>query len=36
VRVEIVNPEIAKEKVRLSYRSYYYVRKSAAPQREVR
>jgi VWFA-related protein len=36
VRVEIINPEIAKEKVRLSYRSYYYVRKSAAPQREAR
>ncbi|MDT7543537.1 MAG: hypothetical protein QOE33_3441 [Acidobacteriota bacterium] len=36
VRVEIVNTEIAKEKVRLSYRRYYYVKKSTASQRGAR
>lgn len=35
VRVELADTEITKEKVRLSYRRYYYVRKSAAPQREA-
>jgi VWFA-related protein len=30
VRVEIANTEIAKQGVRLAYRSYYYVKKSAA------
>jgi VWFA-related protein len=32
VRVEITNAGVAKEKVRLSYRRYYYVKKSAAPK----
>jgi VWFA-related protein len=36
VRIEIANTEIVKEKVRLSYRRYYYVRKSAASQRGTR
>jgi Ca-activated chloride channel family protein len=33
VRVEIADPQLAKGKVKLAYRSYYYVGKSGAPRR---
>jgi Ca-activated chloride channel family protein len=32
VRIEIVNPLLVKDKVKLAYRGYYYVRKSAKAQ----
>lgn len=36
VRVEIAEPQLVKDKLKLAYRRYYYVRKSGAARREGR